>query len=272
MAATPSRTRMLRLAAATLAVVFAAVALAFAWFSADRFLISHPRFVMSVDEDTEEPAIQIDGLKHASRERIAKEFLGDKGKSIYVSPLASRRESVLRLDWVKDAAVTRIWPDHIAVRVWERHPVAFVQTGRAITTLVDEDGVLLPLEDAGKFRLPVVIGVEAAQPLADRRLRIKRLLRLQQEIGGHVDKVSEVNLADLDNVKITYPFHDRAMILYLGHQHYARRLKMFLDNIGEVAQRLPDARTLDLRLDDRITVVPEPVAPAAPAPEVPRAE
>jgi hypothetical protein len=47
------------------------------------------------------------------------------------------------------------------------------------------------------------------------------------------------------------------MILYLGHGHYARRLKKFFDNYEEIRTRLPHARVLDLRLEDRITTVTE---------------
>ena len=266
----PPRSPVLRFLAYTLSGVFLAAGAALAWYQVDRFLIRDPRFALATEEETEEPAVLITGVKHASRERILEPFQPDKGRSVYLLPLAARREAILAVAWVRDATVTRIWPNHIAVHIAERRPVAFVQSGPTVQLLIDEEGVLLPLGDSGKFRLPVVIGVDSAQPVSDRRLRVRRLLRLQQEIGRQMEKVSEVDLSDLDNVKITYPFKDRAMILFLGHQHYARRLKVFLDNVHEVAARFPGARILDLRLDDRITVVPES-APRR-APEGPRAE
>ena len=39
-------------------------------------------------------------------------------------PLRQRREELLRLQWVKDATVTRIWPNRLRIQVVEREPVA----------------------------------------------------------------------------------------------------------------------------------------------------
>ena len=43
--------------------------------------------------------------------------------------------------------------------------------------------------------------------------------------------------------------------LFLGDQNYASRYKNFLHHYDEIKQKLPGAATLDLRMEDRITVV-----------------
>lgn len=251
-------TSTLRFSMYTLAAVSAVAALIFTWHQVDRFLISNPRFVLSANEDEVGTGVRLSGVHHASSERIHSVFHRDSGRSVYRFPIEERRRNLLAVEWVKDATVSRIWPNEIHVSVVERKPVAFVllpQRGAMPAMLVDEDGVLLPLQESGKFKLPVVRGLRTDHAEEDRKMRIRRFLRLQREIGEHIDHISEVDIANVDNLKITYPMNNRAMILYLGHTHYASRLKKFLENAEEIQRRLPNARALDLRLEDRITAV-----------------
>lgn len=248
----------LRFAAYTFAAVVATAGTIFAYQQLDQFLIRDRQFVLnSVDDD--ESAIHLEGVRYASRDRILEVLKSDTGKSVYLMPLAERRRRMLAVEWVRDARISRIWPNQVAVQITERKPVAFARLAGADAAapphLVDEDGVLLPLSSAAKFRLPVVTGLRRDQKENDRRVALRRMLKLQAEVGAHMDRISEVDLADPDNVKIAYPIGDRAMILYLGHNHFALRLKKFLDNYDEVCKRIPEARVLDLRLEDRITAV-----------------
>jgi cell division protein FtsQ len=50
---------------------------------------------------------------------------------------------------------------------------------------------------------------------------------------------------------------DHAIKLILGDHNFRSRLQNFLDHYPDIRKRMPDARVLDLRLDDRITVVEE---------------
>ncbi len=71
----------------------------------------------------------------------------------------------------------RLWPNRVLVRVAERKPVAFVTLAGSRYGLIDEDGVILP-PATDRFHLPVLRGVAARDPLADRRDRVQRMLRL----------------------------------------------------------------------------------------------
>ncbi len=230
----------------------------FGWHQLDRFLITNPRFVLITHDDDSEGGIKVSGNHHASLDLIHTVFDKDSGRSIYRFPIEERRRNLLAIEWVKDASVSRIWPNEIHIDISERKPVAFAllpQKGALPAVLVDEDGVFLPLQESGKFKLPVVRGLQTEQTEEDRRMRVRRFLRLQREVGEHIDHISEVDIANLENLKITYPINNRAMILYLGHNRYASRLKKFLENADEIQRRWPNARALDLRLEDRITTV-----------------
>lgn len=244
------------------AIVTVAATLLLAWSFTDQRLISDRRFMLAEPVDEGDSPLHIEGVRYASREHIEEVFRPDFGRSVYLFPLTERRRQLLAVEWVKDARVSRIWPNQISIQVTERRPVAFVRPhasdGGAPPLLVDDEGVLLTLRDPGRFRLPAVIGLAMKQPLGERAMRVKRMLRMQAEIGRQMDRVSEVDLSDPDNLKITYPFEDRAMVLFLGHGHYAQRLKKFFDHFEEIRTRMPGARVLDLRLEDRITTVEEP--------------
>jgi hypothetical protein len=96
---------------------------------------------------------------------------------------------------------------------------------------------------------------------------MKRFLRMQSELGTYMDNISEIDVSDIDNLKATQQFDDRAVTLMLGNQSYRERYENLLNNQDDIRKRLPDAIILDLRLKDRITAVssvPRPVATGAP--------
>ena len=84
---------------------------------------------------------------------------------------------------------------------------------------------------------------------------MKRFLRMQAELGSYMDKISEIDVSRIDNLKVIQQFDDRALTLMLGNQNYRERYENFLNNHEEIRNRLPDAVMLDLRLKDRITAV-----------------
>ena len=51
------------------------------------------------------------------------------------------------------------------------------------------------------------------------------------------------------------PYDGRILTLLLGDRNFAVRYGNFLSHYAQIQQRLPGAAVLDLRLEDRITVV-----------------
>jgi len=227
----------------------------FAWHRLEQFLIHDPRFAVSGPEGADDASvIQIQGAQHASRRAIEGAFAEDMGQSIYLLPLEARRATLRTVDWVKDATVMRLWPNRVVVRVAERKPVAFVTLSGSRYGLIDEDGVILP-PATDRFHLPVLRGVAARHPLADRRDRVQRMQRLLRALGANADKIAEVDVTDREDLRVTQTYGGRMVTLLLGDQNFAVRYQNFLNHYAEIREKMPDASSLDLRMEDRITVV-----------------
>lgn len=244
-----------KIAAAVVAVTVFLGAALFAWHQAELFLIRDSRFAMNGPDGPDDASvIHVQGATHASRRAIEAAFADDLGRSVYLLPLADRRATLRTVDWVKDATVARVWPNRVLVNVSERRPVAFVALTPSRFGLMDEDGVILPTA-ADRFHLPVLRGVRSTDPLSDRRDRVQRMLRVLRELDGNAEKIAEVDLADRSSVKVTQSYDGHLVTLILGDQHFALRYRNFLNHYAEIREKLPGASALDLRLEDRITVV-----------------
>ncbi len=236
------------------AIVVLGVAL-YGFHSAEQFLIRDTRFTLNALSAADEvPTLEITGVSHASRHSIEGVFSEDLGRSVYLMPLHARRDTLRTVDWVRDASVARVWPNRVIVQVAERTPVAFVTLSSSRFALIDEDGVILPLAQ-DRFTLPVLAGVRTADPLSVRRERVHRMLALMRDLGATGRNISEIDVSDRDNLKVSQPYDSRVLTLLLGDHNFAARYGNFVNHYKEIQSRLPDAAVLDLRLEDRITVV-----------------
>ena len=239
-----------RLIVGTLATIAAVAFALFALHRVEQFLIADPRFTL----DNLDESLVVSGAEHVSRRAIEGVFGNDSGRSVYLIPINDRRMTLNTVDRIKDATVARVWPNRLVVQIAERKPVAFITLSAGRVALIDEDGVILP-QAQDRFILPVVTGVRASDPLPERRERIARMLRLMKEVGDTGKNISEVDVSDRDDLKIRQPYEGRSVTLLLGDNHFLARYQNFLTHYAEIKRKLPGAFTLDLRLEDRITVV-----------------
>lgn len=242
-----------KLILSSIAAAFALALGLYAFHVVEQFLIGDPRFALNGIEG-EESTMTVSGAVHASQRALEGVFAEDQGRSVYSIPLGERRISLTTVDWVKNASVARLWPNRLWVRVWERKPVAFVALRSSRFGMIDEEGVILP-PTKDRFHLPVLTGVRAIDPIDERKMRVQRMLRLTTELGEDSAKLSEIDVTDRDNLKVSFESQGRALWLHLGDRHFGLRYRNFLNHFDEIRKKLPGADTFDLRLEDRITAV-----------------
>ncbi len=245
-----------------LGVCLFAVTSMYAFGRMERFLMGDPRFTFTGPRDPGEESVnlRIEGADHASHEAVSNVFAGDFGRSLYEVPVAERRRRLLAVNWVKQAVVRRVWPNKIRVRIEERTPVAFVQVeakdGSSRSAMIDAEGVVVDRQNAKGIDLPVLTGIRESHNEDERRRRVRRMMKLSEDVGARMAKISEVDASDAENLKVTQQLDGRAVVLILGNRGFRDRMSHFEENYPEIHKRLPEAKTFDLRLEDRITVIP----------------
>ena len=101
-------------------------------------------------------------------------------------------------------------------------PVAFVQFGSRIA-LVDQYGIIMDLPNGGagkKYSFPVLLSMKDNEPLSTRAARMKLYMQLVGDLdaGGtqYSQDLSEVDVTDPDDVKVTVADPDGEVLVHLG--------------------------------------------------------
>lgn len=251
----------------TLALVAGVFGAAWVLFQGEQFLSSDTRFRLAPEGPaTRSDSIRVNGLRNASRTAVMHVFEGDRGRSIFDVRPDERRMRLKTVDWVRDASVRRIWPNRLQVDVQERVPVAIVPVAARLTghfsdpvtyqpMLIDEEGFLLRLRGAMPNNLPVLTGLRPTDDVEARHNRVTRMLRLLDELHEYRARIPEVDVSDLENLRIAYQTQDQQVILVLGNERYLDRLRVFLRHYDGIRERLPQRAVLDVSLEGRITAV-----------------
>jgi cell division protein FtsQ len=226
-------------------------------------------------------AVEISGVHNASRAHVMEVAGADIGRNIFFVPLDERKRQLEQIPWVEDASVMRLLPNRIAVTIRERTPVAFAQIGSRIS-LIDANGVVmgLPADRKAKYSFPVIRGITETEPLSSRAAAMKIYNRLVSELGApegdsaaanspnYVKQLSEVDLSDPENVKVTANDPGGTMVVHLGAQDFLPRYKLYVTHIAEWRQQYQNVQSVDLRYEGQVVVNPD--KPAASEKTLPR--
>ena len=85
-----------------------------------------------------------------------------------------------------------------------------------------------------------------------------------KDLGDHLKEVGEIDASDSENLRIVQPFHGRAVTLILGNRNFKLRYENFLAMADQLMERLPNAITFDLRLEEQVTAAEERKPEVAP--------
>ena len=175
--------------------------------------------------------IETKGTARASIDEIQTVVRRDVSQTgVWQADLPELSKHLERLPWVRTAIVTRVLPDGIRVRITEREPKAVVRTSAGRFIWVDDDAVYLgemsPTDQMPAFFLRGWNEDEAAAAQAENRERVSKFLDLQRDWNaqGVSERVSEVNLLDLRDVRVQLANDDSQIEVRLGSQDQSARL------------------------------------------------
>lgn len=159
---------------------------------------------------------------------VRKEF---EKTGVWKADLKGMNARLERLPWIRTAVVSRVLPDGIRVRITERVPRAVVRTASGKFRWVDDDAVLLgemlPTDQLPPFFLRGLNEDDPEGARAENRERVAKFLELQQtwDAAGLSERVSEVNLIDIRDVRAQLAGDNSQIEVRLGSQDHGKRLR-----------------------------------------------
>jgi cell division septal protein FtsQ len=150
---------------------------------------------------------------------------------VWKADLKGMNARLEKLPWIKTAVVSRVLPDGIRVRIIERAPRAVVRTGSGRFRWVDEEAVLLgemlPTDQIPPFFLRGLNEDDPEGARAENRARVAKFIELQGawEGAGVAERVSEVNLIDMRDIRAQLAGDDSRIEIRLGPEDQGQRLK-----------------------------------------------
>jgi cell division protein FtsQ len=175
--------------------------------------------------------VEARGASRASVEEIKTVVRRDVSETgVWRADLEQLSKHLEKLPWVRTAVVTRVLPDGIRVRITEREPKAVVRTAAGRFIWVDDDAVYLgemaPTDQMPAFFLRGWNEEVSSAAQAENRERIGKFLELQRDWSaqGVSERVSEVSLLDLRDVRVQLAGDDSQIEVRLGSQDQGTRL------------------------------------------------
>ncbi|HZW91350.1 MAG TPA: FtsQ-type POTRA domain-containing protein [Candidatus Eremiobacteraceae bacterium] len=204
--------------------------------------------------------IEITGMQNVTKAQIMEVLGADIGRNIFFIPLAQQKAQLEQIPWVESASVMRFVPNRLTVQIHERTPIAFARVGPRMS-LIDAGGTLMELTPKHKYSFPVILGMNPGEPLSTRAPRMKAYSEMVRELdsGGarYSQDLSEVDLSDLEDVKVRVNDPAGDVGVHLGSSDYLRRYKIYVTHAQGWRQQFQKLESVDLRYDNQIIVNPD---------------
>lgn len=190
--------------------------------------------------------IEVQGAARVSADEVQAIVRKEVEKTgVWKADLKGLNARLERLPWIRTAVVSRVLPDGIRIRIAERVPRAVVRTASGRFRWVDDDAVLLgemlPTDQLPPFFLRGLNEDDPEGARLDNRERVAKFLELQQawDAAGLSERVSEVNLLDIRDVRAQLAGEYSRIEVRLGSQDHGKRLQdalRVLDGQAQTAQ------------------------------------
>ncbi len=206
--------------------------------------------------------IDVRGNHNVSRTQILDALGGDIDRNIFFVSIAEQKKQLEDISWVESASVMRLLPNRLRIELHERTPVAFVEINGRVA-LIDAHGVIMDMPPGGQsaFSFPVILGMNDSEPLSTRAPRMKIYSELVKQLdssGAHYSRdLSEVDVSDPDDVKVTVSDPKGAVLVHLRSPNFLTPFQLYMAHVQEWRSQYSPLDSLDLRFEGQAIVNPD---------------
>ncbi len=192
--------------------------------------------------------IDIKGANEISRIDVLTNIDLGTERSLFSFDVHGARDDLKRLSWVRDAAVSKAYPDRLVIELVERTPFAVWQNGQALYVVSRDGTEIVPYDDrfAG---LPLVVGKGAAARGAEMIAAVERFPELAGRIKAFV-RIGDRrwNLKTRNDLVVMLPEHEE-MAGLAELARLQREEAIFARAVQSIDLRLPDRLVLRMWSD-----------------------
>lgn len=197
--------------------------------------------------------IKVAGNRETSEIDILDRLGLDGWTSLIGFDAEAARERIGELPWVEAAAVRKIYPHTLEVRIEERAPFALWQQGTQLSVIEKSGNLIAPYSGGKQALLPLIIGAGAPAHAPDFLERVGRYPELAARVKGYIrvgERRWDLKLENGITVKLPETGEDKAIAAVVRMDH-------------ENGLLTRDIVAVDMRLSDRLVVQLTPEAVTA---------
>lgn len=156
------------------------------------------------------------------------------------------RERIASLPWVEQAAVRKIYPHTLEVRIDERQAFAIWQQGGKLSVIEKSGRIIAPYTGGKEAELPLIVGTGAPQFAPDMVAKVSRYPELASRVKGYIrvgERRWDLKFDNGVTVKLPEEGEDRALAALVRMEHDNGLLER---DVAAVDMRIPDRLVLQL--------------------------
>ena len=222
---------------------------------------------------TQARALHVDRIAVRGNDRLSTgEVLvlldGLRGQHLLSLDLDHWQRRLLSSPWVGHAALRRVLPSTVEVRLEERQPMAIGRLG-ADLYLIDAGGHIIDEygPNYAQFDLPIIDGLGAppsAGGAAIDESRADLANRLLASVGRRPALLRRLSQIDVSNARdAVVLLENDTTLVHLGDDQFLERLQSYADLSSALHDRVPDIEYVDVRFDNQMYVRPAAAAAKA---------
>ena len=222
---------------------------------------------------TQARALHVDRIAVRGNDRLSTgEVLvlldGLSGQHLLSVDLDHWQRRLLSSRWVGHAALRRVLPSTVEVRLEERQPMAIGRLG-ADLYLIDAGGHIIDEygPNYAQFDLPIIDGLGAppsAGGAAIDESRADLANRLLASVGRRPALLRRLSQIDVSNARdAVVLLENDTTLVHLGDDQFLERLQSYADLSSALHDRVPDIEYVDVRFDNHMYVRPAAAAAKA---------
>lgn len=194
--------------------------------------------------------IKVVGNRQTSEIDILDRLELDGWTSLIGFDAEAARERIDTLPWVEVAAVRKVYPHTLEVRVEEREPFALWQQGSELSVIERSGAVIAPFSGGKQALLPLIIGTGAPAKAPDFLAKIQKFPELAARVKGYIrigERRWDLKLENGITVKLPEDGEDQSIADLVRMDHDKGLLTR-------------DIAAVDMRISDRLVVQLTPEA------------